>query len=379
MQTIKSTGLMLGVLFLFSISVSAQSPLSTKTTLSKFQIGGFIQPKYAFTNDSTKTSGNGFGIRRFEVKISAELNEQIGMELTYDFGAMKSGVGGDLRDAFIRYTYNDWIKIQMGQFKKPMLKEEFLISSSAIRMIDRGLIDKSLADNFYADRDMGIMLNGDGYNDDLPFEYWIGAFNGNGRNQSSDDNSAKQFVAHLEYSPMVGLVLGGDVSVIGFDNNYKYDKKKLKADSTLSIDKTIYRSAQGLNVEFAYEDLSIISEYYTWENHITPFSTSKKVLINSFQNPSRSSGFYVNPIYLFRFQNDFISKLDVGIKYEQLDTDVRIDNNTKQAITVGTSVYLNENGSRFQLNYIKTDDEALKAKKVQSTFHEIVAQFTIKF
>lgn len=380
MKTIKSLSMMLSAVILFSVCVNAQSTLSTKTTLSKFQIGGFIQPKYAATTDTNKVPDNSFGIRRFEVKISADLTEQLGMELTYDFGSLKSGVGGDLRDAFIKLYYNDWLRFQLGQFKKPMMKEEFLISSSALRMIDRGLIDASLAANLYNDRDMGFMLNGDGYNEDLPFEYWVGIFNGNGRNQSADDNSAKQYVAHLEYSPLVGLVVGGDISTIAYENNYQgSDSPNKLADKNQSADTKQYRSAYGFNAELAYEDLTVLSEYYSWENYNKAVGANNT--LKAFNDPLRSVGFYVNPIYLIRYETDFFTKMDIGAKFEYLDLNIRSGrgNDITRALTLGTSFYINENGSRVQFNFIRMQEEAKKAAGIEDTFYEGVLQFTVKF
>lgn len=365
-----------------TFSLYAQTSLTTKTNISKFQISGFIQPRYSYSTDTTNsnsssTNTNNFGIRRFEVKIAADLTEMVAVELNYDFGAMKSGVGGDLRDAFLKLTLHDWAKIQFGQFKKPMLKEEFLTSSSAIRTIDRGLVDKALADNIFADRDLGIMLNGDGYNDDIPIEYWFGVFNGNGRNVGADNNAAKQFSAHIEYSPMVGVTFGWDGSAIGYDNKNGSKSgtyKPIYADSSKAISVTKYKYAQGVNLELAYEDFSVVSEYYLWDQSATD-------AVSAFKKSVKANGFYISPLYSIRMESDLVSKMDFGMKYEQINPNLGQTKNVKKAITLGTSMYFNENGSRLQLNYIYTSDELRKnaAVKISDPVHEIVAQFTVKF
>lgn len=367
-----------------TFSLTAQTSLTTKTNISKFQISGFIQPRYNYSTDSTALNTNNFGIRRFEIKIASELTEMIALEVNYDFGAMKTGVGGDLRDAFLKLTLHDWARVQFGQFKKPMLKEEFLTSSSAIRTIDRGLVDKALADNLFADRDLGIMLNGDGYNDDIPVEYWFGVFNGNGRNVGSDNNAAKQFSAHVEYSPLVGVTIGWDASAIGYNNKNGVQAKTYKpiyADSSKSLSTTKYKFAQGLNLELAFEDFSVVSEYYLWDQ-------SANDAVSAFKKTVKANGFYISPLYTTRLESDLISKMDFGMKYEQINPNLGQTNNIKKAITLGTSLYFNENGSRLQLNYIYTKDELrnnVAAKptdpilKISNPVHEIVAQFTVKF
>lgn len=368
---------------LFSLIASvgfSQSELKSKSDLKQFTIGGFIQPKYFMSSDSNRVPNNGFGIRRFEVKIAANITENISVELTEDFGVMRAGSTGDLRSAFLKYTYNSWLKFQLGHFKKPMLKESFLIGSSELRMIDRGLIDASLSSNLFSDFDMGLMLTGDGKKQDMPFAYWVGVFNGNGKNQASDDNSSKQMVAHIEYSPNHELTFGGDVSTIAFENNVNGSNTPvLLANSNLAPDYKQYRSAFGFNVQWTVQDFNVLAEYYAWENYAkTIGSTPTK---KAFNDPLRSVGFYINPIYNIAYQTDFFSKMDMGLKFEYVDLDIRSGqgNDITRALTLGSSFVINDNGSRFQLNLIRTEDESRRFTNRQVVVYEGVAQFTVKF
>lgn len=376
LKTILKLSAILLIALSSTFSLNAQTSLTTKTNISKFQISGFIQPRYNYSTDTTKANTNNFGIRRFEVKIAAELTEMIATELTYDFGAMKSGAGGDLRDAFLKLTLNDWARIQFGQFKKPMMKEEFLTSSSAIRVIDRGLIAGSLSSNLFSERDLGIMLNGDGYEEDIPVEYWFGVFNGNGRNQASDNNATKQYSVHLEYSPLLGVTFGIDASAIGFNNKFDSSGTALIANKKKPNSEVKYKFAQGVNLELAYENFSVISEYYIWDNYI---DSKKHTSVTAFSSGMKANGFYINPVYTQRIESELIPKFDVVAKYEQMNPDLGKDKKIKKSITLGTGIYLNENGTRLQLNYINSSDEDRDVKKQINPVHEIVAQFTVKF
>jgi len=376
------------LLLLFTLSafqVSGQTNLVSNSPVEKLKISGLFQPRYDFVDDTTKASSNGFKIRRFEFKLATELNDWIGFDLNYDFSPKSTGGTGDLRDAILRFKLNDFAKISVGQFKKPVLKEEFLTGAGSIRLVDRGLLAKWLTDNNFAERDLGIGINGDTKKLDIPVSYWAGIFNGNGKNNASDNNSAKQIVAHLEYKPLDFLTVGGGFTTIGYNNNFAgSSKNKSVADSTKSKTQINWQTAFGGNVELVFGDLSVISEYYQFDNaklweSALPAGARNVTAVNVFRKGVEAYGYYINPLYLIKLDSETFPKVDFGAKYEVLDPDKNSDKNTITEITVGTSLYFHENGSRIQFNYLVNTDETRKLKKLSENVNTFVVQSTFKF
>lgn len=140
-----------------------------------------------------------------------------------------------LKDAYVRLTFAPILRATMGQFKRPFDLFQ-LTSTTRMLVIERmggvrgvdtcagpgGICSFSrLTDRLeYADRDIGLMLDGTGSAGKL--RYMASLTNGAGAN-SSEENDAKSFSGRLEFAPIRDLTVSGNVGLHDFRNELEGD------------------------------------------------------------------------------------------------------------------------------------------------------------
>ncbi|MCA9544989.1 MAG: hypothetical protein KC613_11385 [Myxococcales bacterium] len=125
-----------------------------------------------------------------------------------------------LRDAFVRYAPSKFIGFQMGQFKAPFAEEE-LRGSMNLMFSDRavGIQGVAVGRGFQqagleVDRQVGFMIMAPEtikIAGDVGLRYYLMLANGNGPNQTLDDNGEAAFIGRLEFSYGDYVLLGGAV------------------------------------------------------------------------------------------------------------------------------------------------------------------------
>jgi phosphate-selective porin OprO and OprP len=102
--------------------------------------------------------------------------------------------GFDLEDFYVDFARSDKATVRVGQYKVPFGMQE-LTSSGSQQFVDRSIASETFAPG----RDQGVVLLGD-FNE-KKFGYEAGFFNGNGRNQSVNDNNTFEYVARVHFDP----------------------------------------------------------------------------------------------------------------------------------------------------------------------------------
>lgn len=145
---------------------------------AQFESGGAPDTRYTGINDR-------FLLRRTRVNLAGSFAENVAFKIEADFGnnsiATKTGISGQLTDAFVNWTPDPRASLRVGQFKTPFGFEQ-LQADTKIYTIERSLPN----DRLTVSRQIGAML----YGDLVPkrLSYSLGAFNGTGVNISSNDN-----------------------------------------------------------------------------------------------------------------------------------------------------------------------------------------------
>lgn len=195
---------------------------------AQFETGGAPDTRYTGINDR-------FLMRRTRVNLAGSFAENTAFKIEADFGnnsiATKTGISGQLTDAFVNWTPDSRASLRFGQFKTPFGYEQ-LQADTKTYTIERSLPN----DRLTISRQIGAML----YGDAIPkrFSYSLGAFNGTGVNVSSNDNQKFLWVGRVNgiaYEGKLGsqkarLSLGGDYfttkdkgTFIGRREGYSYD------------------------------------------------------------------------------------------------------------------------------------------------------------
>jgi hypothetical protein len=133
-----------------------------------------------------------------------------------------------LTDAYIRWKRND-LGIQAGQFKTPFTRE-YYTSLADLETADRSTVVDSLAPK----RDIGVMAD---YELRKKVTFYVGVFNGEGVNTTSNKDSTVLAVARIAARPIRDLSFGvnvaryfGDSTRYGGDISYEGPRVTLRGE-----------------------------------------------------------------------------------------------------------------------------------------------------
>ncbi len=194
-------------------------------------LGGRIQARFTHEeNDDGSGNKNGEGEPNFSVpraRINLEghaFEEYWKYKIQFDvagdtargnvgplalpMGAGSTGTGSftsgnrltELKDAYLEFAKWKAFSIRFGQFKTPYSRQE-ITSSGAQEFVDRAITNRVFAPG----REAGLMLFGTmgGEKEDF-FEYYLGAFNGEGENQTNNDDGLL-YVGRMAINPFGGV------------------------------------------------------------------------------------------------------------------------------------------------------------------------------
>lgn len=170
---------------------------------------------------------NEFLIRRTRLTAELKVNDWISGKVQPDYGDGKI----NLKDAYLRLTFDPALRATLGQFKRPFDVFE-LTSSTKILVIERagtirgvdtcsgpgGLCSYSRFTEQleYSDRDIGLMLDG-AFGKESRWKYAVSVTNGPGANDE-EENDAKSFGGRLEFGLIEGLMVAGNIAIHDYVN-----------------------------------------------------------------------------------------------------------------------------------------------------------------
>jgi len=180
------------------------------------QLKGVLQiDSRTYFEDGGIAGNDGFLLRRARPILQGTVYRDFDFLFVPDFGGTS---GPQIFDAYVNYTYNHALQLQAGKFKSPIGLEQ-LAADRDILFNERGL-PTALVPN----RDLGIALHGDLF--DNTISYAAGIFNGVGdaRNSSNlDFEDNKAFEGRVFFQPFVKTSITG-LQGIGFGLSGSYEK-----------------------------------------------------------------------------------------------------------------------------------------------------------
>ncbi|KDA53456.1 hypothetical protein EG19_04415 [Thermoanaerobaculum aquaticum] len=157
------------------------------------ELSNRLQIRFALSDESSKPTVGSFRIRRFKTKLEGwAYSKDLTFELQLNWADDKP-----LEDANVAYDFSHGKKLFVlkgGQFKVPFGRQE-LTSSGSQQFVDRSLVSTEFARG----RDIGVQLSGLALGGKL--DWRVGAFNGSGRNATTNDNSKLQYDARVTWQP----------------------------------------------------------------------------------------------------------------------------------------------------------------------------------
>ncbi|MBI5505088.1 MAG: porin [Deltaproteobacteria bacterium] len=222
-------GLALTGIIQISAAAAAETPVVTAGSKGfvltspdkafELKLRGYLQADGRFVaDDDNKTFNNTFLLRRVRPLFEGTLYSIYGFRVMPDFG----GGSTVLQDAYIEANFLPELKFRAGKFKGPVGLER-LQSGTDIRFVERGL-----PTNLVPNRDVGVQVSGDLFDNTL--SYAIGGFNGapDGGNSDVDVSDDKEFEGRVFATPLRNHF--GPFQNLGFGFGATYGDTKTSSD-----------------------------------------------------------------------------------------------------------------------------------------------------
>ena len=334
------------------------SSIIKKADLS-LKFGGYIVGKYSISDRKGQASNGGFDLRFVRLYMNGycfkDFYYRIQMEVNDAPGTDK---GPRIVDAFIEWQKYNFLRIKLGQFKRPIGFEnpysplDVGMGSYSQATMKLASIGDRIGEHKTSGRDLGIQIQGDfipaadGHN---WIHYQIGLFNGQGINHKDKDNH-KDLIGGLWMSPIKNLSIGG------FGWNGKYTNEKAQPDLTKEW-KSVSRIRWGTGIKYE-SDWTIRGEYMS----------SVGGVVNNINAPTRSDAWYTTIGF------PIIKNLKVYGRWDCY-RDAKTWSSLKTDYGMSANYKLGKN-LIFQLNYIRTYDKLAQANQRYNTFDaQIYARF----
>ena len=250
-------------------SVTAVTEPTQKKRLQNFakafdpsiKFGGYITGKYSISDRSGEDSNGGFDLRYLRLYANGYCFQDFYYRFQLEVcGAPGQDKGARVLDAFVEWQKYDFLRIKLGQFKRPFSFENpyspwnvgFGAYSQATTKL-AGMGDR-VGEHGSGGRDLGFQVQGDLLKDAKEhawLHYQVGLFNGQGINHA-DKNKFKDLIGGLWISPVKNLAIGG----FGWNGRYTNESKEM-GENMLKEVKRI-RWGAGLKYE---SDWTVRGEY----------------------------------------------------------------------------------------------------------------------
>ncbi|MFH1006327.1 MAG: porin [Candidatus Latescibacterota bacterium] len=345
-------------------------------------IQGFAQFRYEQDRSGSEEGTEAyFQLRRFRFRATADgmTHFRVRVQLALQEFANSAGTGDLLEEAYVRFDpdpsgVSSRFRLIMGQQKIPVMREE-LRSSSEQLVVDRGIVNSAFKKKGgWVSYDLGVLLDGSLSDLDIPLEYQVGVFNGEGRNASDDfvdPNTGKLFAARARLSPVKGLELGGSVALrnlVGDKAHATYTVGKGSAD--LPEEYSEAAMALGGDLGWAYSvnsnnRLTVEAEVLQGTNMEAFLKAAKTATGSSWAiaKPSDEGftmrGFQISPHFFHRLSGKGLVKaVEVGARIAHFDPDIAAvdDGQTELALAVGLHIAILDgtpNQSRLQVEFTR--------------------------
>jgi hypothetical protein len=339
---VKNFTLILAILFT-CLNVSAQQPASTPQvntdTIKNFStykraitFSGLLQTRYLASvtknvdvngknflpTDANGKITNTFMLKRARFVVKGTVNDHFSANLLVNFAEFNSDPANKvLENAFVKYSLNKHLNMMAGQFR-PFFGIEDVVPNDIIRTLDYSNQYYAFGASGWQSFQTGVAVYGD-INKGGQFRYYAGAYNGNNRNQASDNDNAKNIYARLEADLLKGLTLGF---------NAAQGSMGAGMGDAIGVD---IKGALTLNERW---ELSLGGEYKNGTN----FALYKSLTVKPDLDDVRMQGFYIFPIVRYNYNKRRVRAIELSSRYEYLNDNYRLDHNSRQTIIPNVSL-----------------------------------------
>ncbi len=307
---------------------------------------GFIQPQFEYYPNSCPdrdylSAYNTFSFFRARLGVVGDVPYDISYYFVMEFGPFMAGESPYMLDAYLTYTRYSYANVSFGQFKYPFSMERNMACSGL-----HTVLRSKVVENLVIDRDMGILALGT-ITEGLDYRFAV--MNGSGLN-AKDDNSGKDIVGRVIYTPVEFLTLGA-----GFASG---NSQAMDEDGEVVEGEPDFTSKRyGGDFEVRYADFLAQGEYIYGKDEGGSWvgggcGGDPVFTIGS----SERDGFFVTMLYTTKWN------LEPVLKYELYDPDTKVEDDAWHAWTYGLNYFMND-WTRLQVNYIRRIEDFVPAYK----------------
>jgi phosphate-selective porin OprO and OprP len=373
----------------------------------KLTLGGLLQTQYeagdVFAFEGRFGSGaidDRFRLRRARINVTGEFAEQFDFKLEGEFA--QSDVTLTVRDGGRTLASNstrtafggldlwaNWhqfpeFQIKIGQYKAPFGLEQ-ISSDPKLFTAERSQVTSALT----PERQVGIQLWGKPFTRTFPEQkdlltYWVGMFNGNGRNNTINDNDEYMYAGRIELQPWKGKVADQELWIrLGANALHSRDASgtvlspagtlRVNSDGSLSsftAPSAAERDGYGVDASFHWGPFDVIAEYLS-ESYDGRTVNGVAPVFRDF----RAEGYYLQGSYFI-----VPKKFQVVMKHEHFNPGQIIDDNL-DSLTGGLNYYIHGDDVKLMANYIRTWSNFRDARPTlgPSDFDEVILRLQIVF
>lgn len=289
---------------------------------------------------TTGYSSNGFTVRRVRVGAKSVITPRtevaVLLNATDFIGSPQNKV---LENAYVKYRFNDYLNVQLGQYR-PFFGKEDLYPEEQLETLEWSNGYYAFGANGWQSFQEGATFFGKVNMGKVPLAYYIGVFNGNGRNQTMDNNNSKLFPVRLEAALRPQTKLGLNA---GWGNEGKQRTWAAGADIEHRV-----TLAPRLS-------LHLQAEYKTGFNSSLFLGDTASAKIS---RDYRISGFYALPFLAYAINKGGVQAAGLSMRWETLDASNCSSNNRKNTCCPMVCVLLNDPCTlRFEVGAIINDNE----------------------
>ncbi|GGH14416.1 hypothetical protein GCM10011418_15340 [Sphingobacterium alkalisoli] len=333
------------IIILFGGLLSAQGQQKDQTGLvdtlknysaykRKLTFAGVLQTRYVVALDKdvdvngknfdagTSTGiSNTFLVKRARIMVKGDINDRFSANILANLADFSNNPTNKvLENAYIKYSLNKYFHIQAGQFR-PFFGIEDAIAVDIIRTLDFSNQYYAFGKNGWQSFQIGLSAFGNV----IPsgkLRYFAGAYNGNNKNQTSDDNNTKNLYARLEGDFLKSLTLGvnvGSGSVAASSTGKAYG-----ADVTTKIP-LLHKL-----------DLLVMAEYKMGSNFLA--YNADEQLARPDIGEYQMQGFYFFPTLRYNHQSRRLRALEFSCRYEYFDENYKLSSNPRKTLIPNISL-----------------------------------------
>jgi len=333
------------------ISAFAQSPSAATVQGNASEVslvfGGLVQAQLEDGDrGDTRFPATGYDrflLRRTRLNATGKYKEDFDFRVELDLtGSLSAATGlrAQLTDGYLTWTHYGFANVRIGQFKTPFGYEQ-LYGDPRLLTAERSLAN----DRLTLSRQLGVQVAGDFL--DKRLSYAVGTFNGNGVNNSGNDNNKFLWVGRLSGLPWKSQSGSWGLGVNSFSSeDTALSLPDLNFDSTpATADKdnlfTGKRNGFGVDSQIEAGPFSLWVEYL--KVRFEPTNARPSARFDA-DGGYVQGGLFVVP-----------KKLQVVLKYETFDPNRDISNNDVSTDTVGLNYYIKGHDLKMMLDYLRID------------------------